>query len=120
MLFTTPYATLHGKNGWADTFLATPVKGLEDLSFNVGYNAGELGSLKVVYHDYSSEVGSIDYGTEINAVYKNKIPGVNGVTGMLKYASYNADDTVAQGSYTAQATDNDKIWLMLGYKFASK
>ncbi len=113
--FSTPYATLHGKNGWADAFLGNggnPTNGLEDLSFNVGYNAGELGSLTVVYHDYSSEVGSTDYGTEIDAVYKNKIPGVNGVTGMLKYADFDAD--TAGGM-----TDNTKIWLMLGYKFAS-
>ena len=113
--FTTPYATLHGQNGWADTFLGgggNPPAGLEDLSFNVGYNAGELGNLKVVYHDYSSEVGSTDFGTEINAVYKNKVPGVNGVTGMLKYADFDAD--------SAGYVDNTKIWLMLGYKFASK
>ncbi|MDX1572303.1 MAG: alginate export family protein, partial [Xanthomonadales bacterium] len=34
--FSTPLATLHAFNGWADRFLATPDAGLEDLFVTVG------------------------------------------------------------------------------------
>ncbi|MCF6309358.1 MAG: alginate export family protein [Sulfurimonas sp.] len=120
--FKTPYATLHGQNGWADKFLAnggSPTAGLEDTTVYVGYKAKGFGLLKVVYHDFQSEYGSIDYGTEIDAVYKNKIPGVNGLVGMLKVADYSGDDTVLQGNYATQAADVTKFWVMLDYKFAS-
>jgi len=110
--FSTPLATLHGKNGWADKFLGTPDDGLADTSLMIGYKAKGFGVAKVIYHDFSSDVGSTDYGTEIDAVYKNKIPGVNNLTGLVKVASFNAD--------SASYTDTTKFWLMLDYKFASK
>ena len=113
--FKTPYATLHAHNGWADMFLGTggaPTAGLEDMSAYVGYKAKGFGLVKVVYHDFQSEVGSTDYGTEVDAVYKNKVPGVNGLSAMLKVADFDSDNT----SYA----DTTKIWVMLDYKFASK
>ena len=116
--FHTPYATLHGQNGWADMFLATngaPTDGLEDMSAYIGYKSKDLGLIKVVYHDFQSEVGSTDYGTEVDAVYKRAIPGVNGLVGLLKVADYDADNGV--GGY---GTDTTKFWVMLDYKFASK
>jgi len=112
--FKTPYATLHAHNGWADMFLGTggaPTSGLEDMSGYIGYKAKGFGLIKVVYHDFQSEVGSTDYGTEVDAVYKNKIPGVKGLSGMIKAADYNADN---------YAVDTTKVWVMLDYKFASK
>jgi len=112
--FKTPYATLHGQNGWADKFLGTggaPTDGLEDMSAMVGYKAKGFGLLKIVYHDFQSEVGNSDYGTELDAVYKNKIPGVNNLVGILKVADYNAD---------TYSVDTTKFWVMLDYKFASK
>ena len=110
--FNTPLATLHAHNGWGDQFLKTPVGGLEDLSLMAGYKAKDFGTFKVVYHDYSSDASSTDYGTEINAVYTNKIPGVNGLTGLIKVADFDADTDGGM-------TDTTKIWLSLGYKFAS-
>ncbi|MBE0514440.1 alginate export family protein [Sulfurimonas sp.] len=118
--FATPLATGHAFNGWADIFLATPTQGIEDMSAYVGYASKEFGKLQVVYHDFQSDVGSIDYGTEIDAVYTRAIPGMNGLTGMLKVADYSAGDTVAEGNNAAQASDTTKFWVMLDYKFASK
>jgi len=109
--FSTPLATLHGKNGWADKFLGTPAGGIEDLSFMLGYKSKDLGLFKVVYHDFQADTGSVgDYGTEIDAVYKNKVPGVKGLVAMLKYADYDADN---------YSVDTTKIWFMLDYKFAT-
>jgi len=112
--FTTPYATLHGQNGWADIFLGTggaPTNGLEDMSAMLGYTSKDLGTLKVVYHDFQSEVGSTDYGTEVDAVYTRAIPGLNGLVGTLKIADYDAD---------TYSVDTTKFWAMLDYKFSMK
>lgn len=109
--FSTPLATLHGQNGWADMFLGTPVAGLVDMNIMLGYKSKEIGLVKIVYHDFSSDVGSIDYGTEIDAVYTRAIPGVKNLTGTVKVANFNSD--------TVAMVDTTKFWLMLDYKFAS-
>jgi len=110
--FSTPLATLHAHNGWADIFLGgTPTDGLVDLNGMLGYKADWFGLAKVVYHDFSADRGSADYGTEWDAIYKNKIPGVKGLSGMLKASWYNADQ---------YKTDTTKFWVMLDYKFSTK
>jgi len=107
--FQTPLATLHGQNGWADMFLlGTPIDGLVDANGMIGYKAKGFGVAKVIYHDFSSDAGSTDYGTEVDALYKNAIPGVKGLTGVLKAAWYSADDL---------GEDMTKFWVMLDYKF---
>lgn len=108
--FSTPLATLHAFNGWADKFLATPTEGLVDMNVMVGYANADIGLLKAIYHDFSSDVGSTDYGTEIDLLYKRPIPGVKGVVGMLKYADYSADD---------YSFDTQKFWVMLDYNFGN-
>lgn len=109
--FTTPLATLHGQNGWADMFLSTPAAGLVDMNLMLGYKNKDLGLLKAVYHDFSSDVGSTDYGTELDVVYKRAITGVKGLEGMLKYADFSTD--------TAAYVDTQKFWVMLDYKFSN-
>ena len=59
--FSTPLATLHAWNGWADKFLATPVNGLKDTYFSLGSNPNRFG-LSGVYHWFRSQSASIDYG----------------------------------------------------------
>lgn len=118
--FQTPLATLHAHNGYADMFLTTPIKGLKDMAFTLGYKSKDFGTLKATYHDFSSDVDSIDYATELDIVYTRAIPGVNNLTGLLKFVDYNAGDTVAEGNYPAQATDLTKFVAMLDYKFSTK
>ncbi|MDT8281608.1 MAG: alginate export family protein [Gammaproteobacteria bacterium] len=109
--FYTPLATLHAFNGWADIFLAsTPVDGLEDISLMAGYKSKDFGLLKAIYHDFSAEQGGTDYGTELDILYTRAIPAVKGLTGVLKYADYNAD---------ALNVDTQKFWVMLDYKFSN-
>jgi hypothetical protein len=43
--FTTPLATLHKFDGWADKFLATPANGLEDRYVTLGFLTKGLGPL---------------------------------------------------------------------------
>ena len=106
--FSTPLATLHGQNGWADMFLGTPDDGLVDVNGMIGYKAKGFGVAKIVYHDFSSDRGNTDYGTETDILYKNKISAVKGLSGMLKASFYSAD---------AYKVDTTKYWVMLDYKF---
>ncbi len=110
--FGTPLATLHAHNGWADMFLTTPDDGLVDFNGMIGYKADWFGLAKVVYHDFSADRGSADYGTEWDAIYKNKIPGVKGLSGMLKASWFNSDNV--------NYVDTTKVWVMLDYKFSTK
>ena len=119
--FSTPLATGHKFNGWADKFLATPSGGLADFNVRLGYTAKGLGKLLAVYHDFTADKAmtagtgtSDDLGSEFDAVYVNKIPGVNNLKGLLKYANYSG------GAVNGYVNDVQKIWVGLDYKFAMK
>ncbi len=103
--FSTPLATLHKFQGFADKFLATPGQGIEDVYVTAKTTVSDI-KLSATYHDLSSDVDSIDYGSEIDlsaayAVNKN-------VSVLVKFSSYNADD---------YATDTDKLWLQVAANF---
>ncbi|PIE02887.1 MAG: hypothetical protein CSA81_05135 [Acidobacteria bacterium] len=107
--FSTPLATLHAFNGWADKFLGTPVNGLVDLYFMMStkVTAGTYPLVfKAFYHNFQSDNASIDYGTEFDAIFKLVLSKKACL--VFRFADYNADDF---------ATDTTKIWLMGGYKF---
>ena len=103
--FQTPLATKHAFNGWADIFLNTPPDGLQDVYVLV---TGKAMGMKLlgVYHDFQSDAGSSDYGTEIDLLAAKKF-GKHYSAG-AKYASYDADD---------YAVDTDKFWLWGQLKF---
>ena len=103
--FQTPLATLHGFQGWADKFLNTPTNGIEDLYLTLGTSWNKT-KLTVVYHDFSAEEGSTDYGSELDVALNHKVNDNYSV--LLKWAKFNADDL---------ATDTNKLWLMLTAKF---
>ena len=110
--FKTPLATLHKFNGWADKFLNTPPAGLEDIYVDLTYKTqdkeGPLKGItvKVVYHDFSAESGSMDYGTELDALVSKKINKNFGVA--LKAAAYDSDGF---------SSDTTKVWLTLTASF---
>lgn len=97
--FSTPLATAHAFNGWADKFLATPANGLVDGYVSV---SGKVSGVKLmaVYHDFSADTGGADYGTEMDLLAVKKF---GPYTVLAKYAAYSADSF---------ATDTDKLWLM--------
>ncbi len=98
--FTTQLATLHAFNGWADKFLATPANGLVDTYLSIQGKVAGI-KLQAVYHDFSSDIGNDQYGSEIDLLAAKKL-GKN-YTLSAKYASYSADTL---------STDTDKFWLM--------
>lgn len=101
--FTTPLATLHKFNGWADKFLNTPAKGLVDLYVQLD---GTVKSLKwsVRYHDFESDQDSEPYGSELDAQILYTAPWGQGFG--LKGALYDADQFAA---------DTTKIWVFTSY-----
>ncbi len=109
--FTTPLATLHKFNGWNDVFLGgtyNPVampNGLEDTYLSVGGNVAGV-ALTAVYHDFASEEGSTDYGTELDISAVKKFEG--GYMVGVKYGAYDADN---------YAVDTDKLWVWVSVGF---
>jgi hypothetical protein len=106
--FSTPLATLHKFNGWADQFLGTPPEGLVDL-YAVISGKALGGGWTVAYHDYSADESTAtvdDLGSEINAVYAKKF-GKNYKAG-IKYAAYSAGDI---------KVDADKVLVWVSAKF---
>jgi len=103
--FRTPLATLHAFNGWADQFLSTPGDGLEDLYATFKMKAGKW-NLTFVYHDFSSDTGSFDYGGEFDVSGAFKISDRYGL--LLKGAFFSADS-----SSPLDKVDTNKFWVML-------
>ncbi len=111
--FTTPLATLHKFNGFADVFLGTPAAGLDDVYLKAAYvikKAGWLDLIKVAgaYHFFSAEETSADYGDEFDAVLVLK----KGRFGLIsKYAIYETDGF---------ATDRNKFWIEFTISLSGK
>lgn len=111
--FTTPLATLHKFQGWADVFLGrtagSNTEGLVDMSAKLGYADKSFGKLLAVYHKFEAESGANDdLGSEIDLLYATKIPGVNGLNALAKAALFSKGDT---------GSDVEKYWVQLDYKF---
>jgi hypothetical protein len=103
--FTTPLATLHAFQGWADKFLATPANGVEDSY--VAFTGRVRGiNFAAVYHDLSANSGGGSYGDEIDLSAGWSF--ANNLSLLLKLASYSSDGF---------ATDTDKFWVMLSASF---
>ncbi len=118
--FQTPLATGHKFNGWADKFLNTPARGLEDIYAKVSYKVSNVNKwvddtkLTAVYHEFDGE-SSGDFGSEIDLSIgktfkfeETKQPFKN-VSVLVKYSDYEADD--------AAYADTQKLWLQIGTKF---
>lgn len=106
--FTTPLATLHKFQGWADKFLTTPPNGIDDGYLTAAYAKKRIGGLDALtatasFHRYESERLSIAYGSEFDFQVQAKWRRVSGV---LKYADYNA---------RRFTTDTRKLWAQVEY-----
>lgn len=99
--FRTPLATLHAFQGWADMFLSTPDAGIDDLYLTAKFKAGNW-NLTGVYHDFSAETGSFDFGTELDVSAGTKISKNYGL--LFKGAFFSTDSL----SYV----DTSKFWIM--------
>lgn len=112
---STPLATVHAQNGWADKFLANPVDGLIDTSVAASTAVAGV-KLTAVYHDYQSDNSSYDYGDEWNLLAVKPIN--KNLKVLAKYADYSADKNATNVARNpAQRTDVQKFWLMADFTF---
>jgi hypothetical protein len=100
----TPMATLHKFNGWADLFLTTPANGLEDGYVSLSRKLEKVKELPglnatVAFHQFDSDVGNIEYGTEWDASLGFKL---GRVALLAKFADYDAKEF---------GVDTCKFWL---------
>lgn len=106
--FSTPLATLHKFNGWADQFLGTPAQGLKDTS--ITFKTKLLGGgFTAIYHDFSAdhETAQIDdLGSELDMVYSKKF--AKHYSAGIKFASYSGG---------SGKVDAEKLWVWVGAKF---
>ncbi|HED65297.1 MAG TPA: hypothetical protein ENJ09_07060 [Planctomycetes bacterium] len=105
--FQTPLATLHAHNGYADIFApGTPDDGLVDTSLTV---KGKVGPVKasLIYHQFDSDSGSIDYGDELDLVFGYPID--THTKAGLKIADFSAGDSASPFQ------DTTKVMLWLDY-----
>lgn len=104
--FQTPLATKHAFNGWADKFAGgTPDDGLNDTYVKLATQVADV-KLLAVYHDYSADEGSDDFGSEIDL--QASMSFADYYSAGVKYATYSKGDT---------KPDTDKAWLWLSAKF---
>ena len=72
---------------------------------------GKVSGVKwaATYHDFSSDVDSIDFGSELNLVATYQINKNYGV--LVKAANY------GEGDDGVSPTDTNKVWVQLTAKF---
>jgi hypothetical protein len=107
--FSTPLATLHAFQGWADKFLTTPASGINDGYLRFAYKPAMTGPFEAidfaaVYHVYDADFGPASYGDEFDIQISAR---VSRMTLILKYATYTAE--------SLPYTDTDKLWFSMDY-----
>jgi|APTNR8051073442_1049403.scaffolds.fasta_scaffold00483_17 hypothetical protein len=110
--FQFPLGSNHIFDGWVDKFLTTPNHGLIDANLSVRYTVRStnpiLNNLKatLAYHDFASQSGNMNYGTEWNVLVEQTIK-TNYTLG-VKIGSYNANGLF---------TDTYKFMPYIAFKF---
>lgn len=108
--FSTPLATVHAFQGWADGFLVTPANGIEDIYAEIGYVFADVGPFpkvvtKAVYHDFSSERTGASLGDELDLLLKVVINPQFSAT--AKFATLDGS--------SAGPADRDKFWFQIDF-----
>ena len=105
---TTPLATGHVFNGFADAFLVTPPVGLRDYYGFVGTNLPDplKGKVTLWYHQFTGDDDTDPLGWEIDAVASHKFS--DNLTGLVKYAFFNGDSGL---------NDIQRVWVQMELEF---
>lgn len=110
--FSTPLATLHKFQGFADVFLTTPPAGIRDLYGGASYfwkpaPFGTAVQFFAIYHDFADESGALDFGREIDA----------GITiGIGAHWSVLIKGAVYEGGDSGPA-DRNLVWTSLQFRY---
>jgi hypothetical protein len=109
--FSTPLATLHKFNGWADVFLNTPGTGLQDFYAWAQVELPWEIPLKVALHKFdASNGGRYNYGNELDIAVSRKFG--KHWTGLIKYAYYDSKNALAPGGFNS---DVHKFWAQVDF-----
>lgn len=108
--FSTPLATLHAYQGWADVFLTTPANGVRDLSLT-GSSVlkgphGKPVKIQAALHQFDEAGGGAGLGRELDASIS--MPLTPKIGAELKAAAFQGDRPAFP--------DRTKIWLTLEFK----
>lgn len=98
--FSTPLATLHKFQGFADKFLVTPVEGLRDSFVGISHQT-DLFNVALTFHSFKN-LDSEKLGSEVNMSMTYRIS--ESVNLLLKHANYRT---------AIHQTDTQKWWLQL-------
>jgi hypothetical protein len=123
--FTTPLATTHAFQGWADAFVQPLggnkgfVDGIEDLNFT--FNAKPRfrttyffnSDILVRYHDFNDQRTGADLGREWDVQFQAAINPK--LSWALKYADFERVARVPPGTATPPAS-RTKVWFTLEYR----
>jgi hypothetical protein len=109
--FSTPLATLHAFQGWADVFLTTPPDGLRDLYASAAYATApwpdaQPVTLTATYHDFADDSGGGDFGEEWDASARLSVNARLSLE--AKAALFSGQDP--------RFADRNKFWLALEYR----
>ncbi len=103
--FSTPYATLHAFNGWADRFLTTPADGLDDRYLGANGKIGKI-AWATTWHDFHADRGGNHYGSEFDASLGFPINAH--LQTQLKYAGFHSDGF---------SSDEHKLWASVEFSY---
>jgi hypothetical protein len=116
--FSTPLATTHAFDGWADLFLTTPANGLDNLYLKASYAVPAVArcldiqavTATLIHRDFAADRTRIGIGTEWDSALEFAIDKRASV--LLQYANY-------QGSGVGFGGFPDKAiaWLQIGYRY---
>ena len=110
--FSTPLATLHAFQGWADVFLTTPPDGVRDLNIRAGATL-KLGPratpvrFAAAVHDFTDDDGSRRFGRELDLL--TAAPLTKALSAEVKAAFFDG----ARPGFP----DRTKVWVGLEYRY---
>ncbi|WP_457628720.1 hypothetical protein [Persephonella sp.] len=124
--FSTPLATLHKWDGWADVMLTGAAKGfyygMKEWCVSAGYKNPALGKVMVAYLTFDADktqpgIGT-SIGSEVDLLYAKKL--TKRLSFLAKAAMYNGDNGYCIDSACGTVygkNDVTKYWLQLDYKY---
>ena len=120
--FTTPLATGHAFNGWADVFLNTPSGGLKGHSLSLIYVPSMVKGMTLtgIGYLFNGESNSAHYGNELDLLAEYKVSQFPGLMIGVKFARFVGDEvnSMTGASVTgATAEDLTKTMVYTQYTF---
>jgi hypothetical protein len=123
--FTTPLATTHAFQGWADAWVSPGgnksfVDGIDDLTLSLQaqprfkYTYLFNSAFTVAYHDFNDQRTGADLAREWDLQATAAITPK--LSALLKYADFQRETVVPIGT-AAPPADRTKVWFSLEYKY---